>query len=114
MTYAYGKDLRSLAVRKVLSGMSQQAVADMLEVGKSTISRWIIGYQETGSLQPSKRSDYRKRVSNEELLTYLHKRSDATLAEIAGHFNMGVSTVFFRLRNLGITRKKNHSIRRAR
>lgn len=113
MTHQYSKDLRSLVVRKVLSGMSQKAAAEMFEIGTSTVSDWVRQYKLDGSLEPPARPRYKKRVKDKELLSYIDKRSDATLEEIAGHFNMGITTIFYRLGCLGITRKKNHTIQGA-
>jgi len=113
MTYNYSEDLRGLVVRKVASGMSQVAAAKMFEIHVTTIAKWIKSYRKSGILLPPKRAEYKKRVSDEDLLSYVNKRSDATLAEIAGHFNMGAASIFYRLKKLGITRKKNLRLRRA-
>ena len=110
MTYSYGKDLRSLVVRKVSSWMSQQAAAEMFEIGKSTVSDWMIQYCKYGSLEPHKRHRYKKRVSDDDLLSYIRKLSDATLPEIPSHFNMGITTIFYRSDQLEINRKKTRYI----
>ena len=113
MTYNYSEDLRGLVVRKVASGMSQIAAAKMFEIHVTTIVKWMKSYHKTGSLLPPNRAEYKKRLSDEELLAYVKKLSDATLAELAGHFNYKVPSIFYRLQKLNIARKKNHAVRRA-
>ena len=107
MTYNYSEDLRGLVVRKVLSGMSNRRASELYEVHRSTISKWVKEYRQDGNLSPNPRRSYKKRVSDEELLAYIDKRSDATLEEIAGHFDYKFQSIWYRLKKLGITRKKN-------
>lgn len=114
MTYNYSEDLRGLVVRKVLSGMSQQAASKTFEIHRTTISRWLSQYRKDGRLSPLPRRSYRsQKMSDDDLLSYIKKRGDATLEEISGHFNIATTTVMRRFRKLGITRKKNHVIRGA-
>lgn len=114
MPKVYSEDFRHLVVKKFLGGMSRGEVLSFFDIGYDTLTRWVKQYKEAGDLSPKICHRYRsKKVSDDALLAYVKKYSDATLEEIAGHFNVSIGLVFYRLKKLGITRKKNHAIRGA-
>ena len=92
--------------------MKRRDVLSFFGIGRATLSRWVRLYRENdGDLSPMIRGRYKtQKVSDEELLFYIEQRDDATLEEIAGHFNVSTHLIFYRFKLLGITRKKNHAL----
>lgn len=60
MSKPYPMELRERAVRFVMEGQSRHAVADRLEVGVSSVIRWVARFNRTGSAAPSKIGGYRR------------------------------------------------------
>ncbi|MSP28374.1 MAG: helix-turn-helix domain-containing protein, partial [Methylococcales bacterium] len=52
-------------------------------IGQDTLNRWIRQYEETGSLAPKVRTEYKRKFSDEDLLSYIKQYPSATLEEIA-------------------------------
>lgn len=109
MPKMYSSDFRALVLEKIRAGMSQRKAAIFFNLNLSTVCRWVNGY--TPSL-PSRRKP--RKLDDTLLTAYIEDHSDSTLKEIAAHFNVSISAVHKRLGILGITRKKNHLICRAR
>lgn len=111
---SYSIALRERAIQFVETekGSPKQACA-VLGIHISTLTKWLKKYRETGEIKPLPRGHYRKRKVDINLLREsVGKNPDATLEELAAPFKVFPSTIFYHLKKLGITRKKNHTLRR--
>ena len=105
----YSLDLRERVVAAVKSGMSKTKAAEIYNVCRQTIRRWVVQDEETGSLKPI--TGFQKGHSHgitdlDYFKQYIDSNSDLTQEEIAIHFNVSSSTVSRTLQRLGYTRKK--------
>ena len=84
MPKPYSTDLRERAVEAVESGASRREVAEVFEVGVSSVIRWCRRRSETGSVEakPSGGSTSPLEEHSEWLLTLVAKQPDLTLKEI--------------------------------
>jgi len=113
MSRAYSNDLRERVIKNYEEGMRKEQLVEVFKIGISTLNRWIRDYLETGSIEARTRSRYRKRkVEDEDLKKYIEDYPSATLEQIGLHFEVRAVSVWHRLKKLGITRKKNLSVRR--
>jgi transposase len=111
---SYGVDLRSCVLQKLDEGMSRGEVLSFFKIGATTLKTWLHKRRETGDISPVKRGRYKTRkLDDSALLSYIKENNDSTLVEIAEHFGVASSSVHERLKILGISRKKNHTVRRA-
>ena len=84
MPKPYSTDLRERAVEAVESGASRREVAEVFEVGVSSVIRWCRRRSETGSVEakPSGGSTSPLEEHSEWLLTLVARQPDLTLKEI--------------------------------
>jgi transposase len=110
---SYSIALRERAIRFVEEEKgSREAACAVLGIHLSTLTKWLKKYRETGVVAPEKRGHYRTRKVDITILKQLVKsHPDATLEELARPFGVYPSTIGYHLKNLKITRKKNHPIR---
>lgn len=97
----YSDDIKRLALKKLEEGMNLREVAELLDIGKTTIHTW----KKEGIKQRVKKS-YVKKIDPKKLKDYIEKNPDAYLKEIAQEFNVCPEAIRKRLKSLGITRKK--------
>ena len=79
----------------------------MFEVGIATIARWKKRRAETGTVEKSPLQRKNTKVCPDRLIAYITKRPDSYLSEIAKELNCTPQAVFYALKRLKITRKKN-------
>lgn len=105
--------IRKKVVKKVEEGMSRVAICKAYDVSMRSIERWMQLYRRTGDVKAEHRGFYKPRkVDKEVLKRKLEEKPDATLKELAEHFNCCPQNIDHWCKKLSITRKKNHSIRR--
>ncbi|MDR2903991.1 MAG: helix-turn-helix domain-containing protein, partial [Clostridiales bacterium] len=68
------QDLRKRIIRAQEKGDSYAQIAQALQINKSTVSRVITLYKETGSCEPRPLNNGRKPRLNEETLQKISKR----------------------------------------
>ena len=114
MSKIYSKDLRECVVQNILDGMSRKEAARIFKIGSDTVTRWLRWHRQKGDLSTPARGRYKsKKLSDSDLILFVESNEDSTLEEISEHFSMSSHAIWYRLKRLNITRKKNHSIRRA-
>ena len=115
MSKIYSKDFRECVVQNILDGMPRQEALNIFKIGSDTLTRWLRWHRQTGDLSTASRGRYKfRKISDDELSSFVENHSDSTLEEISSHFNVSTTAIFKRLKLLDITRKKNHAIRGAR
>jgi transposase len=111
MRKAYSEDLRKCIIRCYEAEFPKPLIIPIFNISKDTLNRWIRQYKETGCLAAKVRTPHRKRqFSDEELLSYIEQYPSATLEDIAKHLSVKIPSVHARLKQCGITRKKNSSL----
>lgn len=114
MSKIYSKDFRECVVQNILDGMPRQEALNIFKIGSDTLTRWLRWHRQKGDLSTPSRGRYKfRKLSDDELISFIEGHSDSTLEEISAHFGVSTTAIFKRLKLLDITRKKNHAIRRA-
>jgi transposase len=112
---SYSPDFREFVVKKIVSGMSRSEASKFFNISRDSVYRWSKEHTETGSFTVKKRKEYKPRkISKLALIDEINTVPDATLEEISKKFSCSQVAVWKRLQTLGITRKKNYSIRRTK
>jgi transposase len=114
MTYGYSDDLRIAALSYYdREGVSQKDVSVIFGVSLKTLGNWV-RLRKEGNF--SRRSAQKKRESYKldeaELRQYISDNPDAYNREVSLHFGVHPTSIFYARKRLGLTRKKNDSIRR--
>ena len=103
---AYTVELRERIVRFVEKGGSKVEASAHFKVGRRTIYRYLAAAQ-SGSLSPKPQPGRKKSFSDGSLRKAVKERPTATLKAHGKAFGVSHNAVWLRLRELGITLKKN-------
>ena len=110
---SYSSDFRELVVNKIHEGMPRSQASKFFNISRDSIYKWLKKHAETGSLANKERKQHKpKKIDPQRLLERIEASPDATLEELAQEFGCWPQSIQKRCINLGITRKKNHAIRR--
>ncbi|MCP4852503.1 MAG: hypothetical protein GY900_12335 [Actinomycetia bacterium] len=110
---SYSLDFRKSVIENIESGKSWNEVLKTFSIHRSTLDRWLKKSRIEGSLEDAPRRSYGvRKIDSTLLLESLEKNSEATLVELAREFDCWPHAIHRRLKKLGITRKKNHALRR--
>lgn len=103
-------DLRQRVVRMVeVEKKTQKEAADRFQVSISSVKRWL----KRESLIPDKAGPKQAwSINLEDLKELVTNQPDNYLDEYAEKLNSNTSTISYNLKKLGISRKKNHVVRR--
>lgn len=104
---AYDKKYREKVLEHIDNGMTIEEAHKLFGVGTTTIKEWKKLRKETGKLEnrPLKRKN--RKIDPDRLIAYITENPDSYLIEIAEVFNCTYSAVFYAMKRLKITRKKN-------
>jgi len=102
----YPKELRERVVRLADKGTPKAQVARDLGVCRKTVTRYCKAAQG-GSLAPKPQGGSEKKLGDDALRKAVKDRPSATLKGHAKTLGVNHATVWRRLRQLGITLKKN-------
>jgi len=116
MTYGYSNDLREKALRYYdKGGKSQAEVSGIFGVSHRTFAQWV-KLRKAGNFL--RRAQQKRRaptkIEGGALRRYIEQHPDAYLWEIAVVFKVSDVGILKACRRLGITRKKNTAVLRAR
>ena len=115
MPKVYSEDFRLQALSCVKRGKSYEEVCNIFEIGIATLYRWIYSLNKHGSLLPKKHgSRPSKKIEPSLLIAAIEKTPDATLEELSESFGCWPQSIHKRCIKLGLTRKKNDTIYRAK
>jgi transposase len=116
MIYGYSDDLRKAAISYYdRKHCTQLEVSSIFGIGVKTLSRWLRQRREDGTYvrkSQEKRAPYT--LDEASLRGYISAQADAYLHEIAEQFSCHPTTIFYACKRLGISRKKNQPVSRAR
>lgn len=111
---AYSVDLRKKVIEFLGSGHSQREAQEVFGIGLSAVNRWHQKHQKTGSLNDKPHCRKFRKLDPEKLRAYVDEHPDAYLKEIGEVFGCSGVAVFKAFKRLGITRKKNQTVPRAK
>lgn len=106
MAKPYSVDLRRRVLEYIEETADKTKASQLFKVGTATIYRWIARKKQSGTIAPSPKKAYKKKIDDQKLITYVEKNPDHFLSEIATHFNTTLQAIFYALRRLKNTRKK--------
>jgi len=115
MSNAYSIDLRTREVEYVEEGGSKTEAWRLLKVGRDTIYRWLKQKKDQGTLHPKpveRRGGYK--LKDAILERHVQANPDQTSGEMAEALSVHSTTVHYGCKRLKISRKKNHTVQRAR
>ena len=107
---------RAAIIKHLQAGESKKEIAKWLSVSVRTINRIWNKYLKTGSYDPEPLNNGRKPKVSEEtmdrIMLKIKEQPDITLAELIEEFELNISqsALCRRLKKLGLTFKKRHSI----
>lgn len=116
MTYGYSDDLREKALKFYdKGGKSQAEVSEIFGVSHRTFAQWV-KLRKTGDFRRRAQQKQRapRKIESEALRRYIEQHPDAYFREIAVAFKVSDVGILKACRRLGITRKKNTTLLRAR
>ena len=115
MSRGYAKSLRFRVLSFIDSGKSKADAGRVFNLCRQTIYNWL-SLRDSGDYSPPSHPNKYKasKLDCSVFSAYVRDNSDAYQHEIAKHFGVSQSAVFYALKRCGITRKKNHAVYRAR
>jgi transposase len=106
---SYSKDLRERVVNFVRSGGSKTEAVQRFSVSRAVIYIWL----KSEKLTPEKTGPKgHSKLNVEKLKCLIQEKPDAYLDELAIALNVSGFTVWYGVKRLGISRKKNHALSR--
>ena len=112
---AHSVAFRECVVRNIRSGMPWETAKSVFSVSSYSIGKWLKMASKSGNLSdPPRKYRKPKKIDPDLLRAAFDQSPDATLEEIAAQFNCWPQSIHKRCVKLGITRKKNDTIRRAK
>lgn len=104
---SYSIDLREKVIKFIENGSSIIEAACIFDISRPTIYRWL-EKKKLGCLKdPTPKRPWRK-INPQDLLEFVEKHSDLTLAQYANYFKTTAMAILKAFRRLRITRKKRH------
>jgi transposase len=111
MNNGYSIDLRERVVGYIEQGGSKTEAVKLFKVSRKTIYNWLSRKAKTGNLAPNKLKKYKvRKLDDTKVLEQVEARPDATLAEMGEVFKVSQSGMWYALKRLKVTRKKNASL----
>ena len=104
---AYDIKLRQKVMNFIGKGHTVKEAQEVFEVGSTTIKGWKKLLGETGALEKRPLDRKPSKLCPIRLRAYINENPDSYLYEIAKEFNCTESAVYYALKRMGITRKKN-------
>ena len=112
---SYSLDFRACVINNIENGMTWDNAMSVFSVTRSTIAKWFNNLRYHGNLEDLPRKRYKTRkIDPEQLKLAIAANPDATLEELGEQFGCWPQSIHKRCVKLGITRKKNHAVRRAK
>jgi transposase len=110
MSAHYSNDFRNKIVNLVKKGMRKSTIAKQLEIGRSTIDRWLDLKAKFGSVtsqKPIRKGQIPKINNLDEFKKFADANRNLTQKEMAEQYgNVSRITIGRALRKIGYTRKK--------
>ena len=105
---SYSVDLRKRVVSCVESGGSKAEAARRFEVSRKTVYSWLA----LDDLSPKPHPKHTRKVDKHALKRHVQEYPDATLSERAQVFGVAPNTIWYHLKQMKFSRKKNFKVPR--
>jgi len=104
---AYSEDFRKRALEYMDEGHTYAELYEAFKIYPTAIEDWRKLLAETGSLKPQYRKTRKRKIDTDKLSAAVKEKPDAYLHELAKPFDCTKQAVFYALKKLGQTYKKN-------
>jgi transposase len=104
---AYSIDYRKKAIEYWEKGCSKDELYDVFGIYPARIYEWKNHKEKTGSLKAQYPKTRKRKIDLEKLEQAVERKPDAYLSELAKEFDCTESAIFYALKRLKITVKKN-------
>ena len=111
---AYSADLRNKALNYYEQCKNISQTAATFNLSRNTLYLWIRLKKQTGSLKHQVTGLNAVKLDRQKPAQYVGQHPDAYLHEIAKHFDCTPAAVCYALKQMGMTRKKDHHLQRTR
>jgi transposase len=98
---SYSVDLRERVVGYVRGGGSPTIAAELFQVGRTTLYRWL----GSADLRPQPAKERRRKLDKVALAAHVRDFPDALLRERAAYFGVTINAIWIALKRLAITKK---------
>ena len=105
---AYSVDFRRAAIEYWQKGHSKEELYEAFKIHPSRVYEWLRHEEKTGSLKPSYPKTRIRKIDLEKLRQAVERKPDAYLYELAKQFDCTEQAIFYALKRLEITVKKNN------
>jgi transposase len=105
-------DLRKRVIDFVRGGGSKTEAARRFQVGRASVYRWVNAVEGLRYSRPGPHGP--RRLEWEALRRQVQEQSDMTPKERAYHFGVSRHCIWYALQKMGLSRKKNDRLPRAR
>ena len=106
----YRKDFREKVLDYLDKGHTMKEAREVFGVGTTTMKEWRKLQKETGGLEKRPLNRPHKKICPDLLKAYITGNPDQYLREIAKEFNCTDMAVYYALKRLKISRKKNDTL----
>jgi len=104
---AYDAKYREKVLKYLDKGHTIEEAHKVFEVGTTTIKEWKRLKKETGKLENRPLNRKNRKICPERLIAYINENPDSYLKETAEVFNCTDAAIYYALKRLKISRKKN-------
>jgi len=105
---AYSEDFRKRAIAFMDEGHTYKELYEAFKIYPTNIENWRKLQKETGELAPQYRKTRKRKIDLERLEQAVEEKPDAYLSELAEIFDCTEQAVFYALKKVKITYKKNN------
>ena len=105
-------DLRKRVIDFARGGGSKAEAARRFQVGRASVYRWVNAPEGLRYSRPGPRGP--RRLDWEALRRQIQEQSDRTQKQRARHFDVSRHCIWYALQKMGLSRKKNDRLPRAR
>jgi transposase len=107
---AYSNDLRKRVLRFIAQGGTKAEAAERFEIGIRTVFTWQAQGVDYQRVKPGPRGS--RKFNRDDLAELIRQNPDALLKELAPKLGVkSINTISHALKCMGISRKKNTTIR---
>jgi len=103
-------DLRKRVVVYVRSGKSREEAAERFGVGVASVYRWLALPRVESFKRPGPHGGHK--LDRAALGVYMKEHPDSLLKETAAHFKVSANAVWYALKQMKVSRKKNVGLQR--
>jgi transposase len=104
---AYSVDFRRAAIEYWQAGHNAKELYAAFKIYPSRVYTWLRHEAKTGSLKASYPARRTRKIDLDELKRAVERKPDAYLKELAKQFNCTEQAIFYALKRLNVTLKKN-------